>query len=1348
MSMKIIETSQLCPYTGLRSFTEEESLYFKGRDEQVDQVTAQLEERKFLMLTGASGEGKSSLIYAGLIPNARAGFFKARYANWTVVDFRPERSPVKSMARALADKFSIHSSTIETELRRGFSSLTDLYLNSDFYVDEKEETWKQLSDSEKKLKSRNGSNLLIIVDQFEEFFTNPENYYNENPSQDSQTVVNLVLETSRNALQQNLPIYVVCTMRSDYIGQCSSFRGLPEYIGYSQFFVPRLKRKELKQVIEEPALLSGNRITQRLTERLVYDLAEGVDQLPILQHAVSQIWLMANRGAEEMDLIHYAMVGGMPANELPPDDLYRFEAWFKSLPEYEQKFYQETGLNKVIENHASRLYESAAEYYNKENPDSPITTREAKNIIALTFSCLTKIDNSRAVRNRMTLQEIAAIVNRPLLSAEIVGKVLNIFREEGNSFIRPFKTEDKTTHILSTDAVLDITHESLIRNWGMLHKWARQEYEYYSTFLDLKKQLDRWKEHGRSKGYLLPIGPLSYFENWYTKCNPNTAWINRYAERKEDALTAWKHAENLLQDIREFLKSSARHVMISRAFIKYGAQKIGVIAAIVILLILCGFYWYDAEQKKNENVIRVVQDEARALLTSLEVSNEAKATYLITEERFSPGSLVPYLQNINDRTARISLSIDTYKQLLLFDKKYNGPIKFELVHSIQADFTAAEIRSDPEFMLIQLNKFILLLAYDNYFNPKDQFEKTLKDEASQLYDLLLTFFRNKQLYKVSVSINLNQAIQHWLTFGSATKEQITTLLDLISPLSNPEAKSTFGVFYPKGSYEPNGIRASDFNAGYHTLASLYAAAGDMDNVNWCFDQLRAQPDYFTDRLFNNYSNIIGYFYQFGHRALVPLLLKRVYSNHPSNTPNIVLRDLLIRSGYLSHKFRVNLQLRGPQLEDGNFHLNLCLGSRDQYNAIQEDYERSLAGIQDLSEKNFLLAMHFKRRAMFEHKYYFDRGLFLSQDHLDSLFDKAWKHFLLVKEDALQKTITINYSFLIAVTAKDFTQRQLFIYPDYMGGWLSRNYHSDIFLRYLERKDLLSKAYRTLEDLDQIHYWVANLFEQKPFGVLQTMFHDYPIADSTLLLGLDFATHHPWGKEFDSNLIVMVLANRAFQRGDTLDGIRFYQKFKLQDFSRSANRYDNWKKTFFFNQMMELSKNLSLAGKVEEAVQLAEKFEDNPGRIISYTYSANKLYDNDYDPATFIFLDSALSQMKNDDPSTLPFFLEYRNKLIYVLSKIGGEKMIDVGYRIFRSIPEFRKFQATASMVKGIAQRGDYHAAMMSIPGTLTEEQDLNCRTVILLQAAKERERENNSSGWSAMDKFYAWDEYVLFFGFI
>ena len=403
----------ICPYTGLRSFTEEESLYFKGRDLQIDQITALLEQNKFLMVTGASGEGKSSLIYAGLFPNARAGFFKAKYTNWVVADFRPERSPVKNMAEAIADKFDKQASIVETELRRGFSSLIDLYTNSEYYIDEQEEGWQQLDEPEKKNRKRKAANLMILVDQFEEFFTNPENFYNEAPSQDSQIVVNLILETARIAIKKNIPVYVVCTMRSDYIGQCSAFRGLPEYIGFSQFFVPRLKRKDLKQVIEEPAILSGNRISQRLIERLVYDLSEGVDQLPILQHALSQVWLAANNGRQEMDLLHYAMVGGMPANELPDDDQPMFQKWFDNLPEHKRKYYHDTGLNKVIEIHASILYETAWQSYNKNHPDKPISQQEAKRIIAISFSCLTKIDNSRAVRNRMSLKEIAGIINEP-----------------------------------------------------------------------------------------------------------------------------------------------------------------------------------------------------------------------------------------------------------------------------------------------------------------------------------------------------------------------------------------------------------------------------------------------------------------------------------------------------------------------------------------------------------------------------------------------------------------------------------------------------------------------------------------------------------------------------------------------------------------------------------------------------------------------------------------------------------------------------------------------------------------------------------------------------------------------
>ena len=106
------------------------------------------------MVTGASGEGKSSLIYAGLVPNARAGFFKAKYTNWVVADFRPERSPIRNMADALAKTFDSKAATIETELRRGYSSLVDLYAPILIFILMRRmnngKTWKNRKKGQKK----------------------------------------------------------------------------------------------------------------------------------------------------------------------------------------------------------------------------------------------------------------------------------------------------------------------------------------------------------------------------------------------------------------------------------------------------------------------------------------------------------------------------------------------------------------------------------------------------------------------------------------------------------------------------------------------------------------------------------------------------------------------------------------------------------------------------------------------------------------------------------------------------------------------------------------------------------------------------------------------------------------------------------------------------------------------------------------------------------------------------------------------------------------------------------------------------------------------------------------------
>ena len=116
-----------------------------------------------------------------------------------------------------------------------------------------------------------------------------------------------------------------------------------------------------------------------------------------------------------MDLMHYAMVGGMPVDELPDEDIAGYQRWFLQVPQQQQQYYNKTGLQNIIEIHANILYENAWEFYNSNHPDNVLSQQEAKRIIAITFSCLTKIDNSRAVRNRMSLAEITAIINRPII---------------------------------------------------------------------------------------------------------------------------------------------------------------------------------------------------------------------------------------------------------------------------------------------------------------------------------------------------------------------------------------------------------------------------------------------------------------------------------------------------------------------------------------------------------------------------------------------------------------------------------------------------------------------------------------------------------------------------------------------------------------------------------------------------------------------------------------------------------------------------------------------------------------------------------------------------------------------
>ena len=595
--------AEICPYPGLRPFTEEESIFFKGRDMHIRQIIKLLEENRMVFITGASGDGKSSMVYAGVLPNIRAGFCKAQFSGWLIADFKPQKNPFMSLCESVAKTLEIPKEETANQLKYGFSSLVDLYMQSQFY------------------NQPNGRNLLIIADQFEEMFTNFENFANGKPSHESYITINLLLETIRLSIIEKLPIYVIFTMRSDFISQCTVFKNLPEYIAYSQFFVPQLKRNEIRQVIEEPARLAGGSVSPRLTEIIINNLNNGFDQLPVLQHALNLLWKMADNGAQQIDLIHFAQIAGISSDTLSTEDKEKFKIWFDSLPEYQRKYYDNPSLENILNAHAGILYESAYDYF-MENAiwaEKNITPQESKEIIETVFKSLTKTDNKRQVRNRCTINEITGIINKPHITNATVCGVINIFRTPENTLLQPFSVPGKlATQYLSGDTVLDVTHEALIRNWKMLAEWAEEEETFLKDYHDFATQMNRWLNHNREEQYLLSSGTYSYFLNWYISNTPNPYRFLKYDNTKNSFRQKLKLAQNQYENCQDFIELSDQAIKTrERTKRRKLMTVISILAAFTIGLILLSG-WAMRERKNATDVAEYARQQADSALVQKE----------------------------------------------------------------------------------------------------------------------------------------------------------------------------------------------------------------------------------------------------------------------------------------------------------------------------------------------------------------------------------------------------------------------------------------------------------------------------------------------------------------------------------------------------------------------------------------------------------------------------------------------------------------------------------------------------------------------------------------------------------
>lgn len=1304
----MFEEYQICPYTGLRSFTEEESLYFKGRDQDIEQATLQLQRNKFLMLTGASGDGKSSLVYAGIVPNARAGFLKSTYTQWRVAEFRPERNPFGNLCKALTRQLDIPNAAItESELHHGFSALIDLYKNSEAYLDTESVEWQKAGDKEKAALKRRAGNLMIIVDQFEEFFTNPENYHQGVPSRESNLVLNILLETARIALDENLPVYVVFTMRSDYIGQCAAFRSLPEFIGFSQYFVPRLNRLQLQQVIEEPAELSGNRISRRLTERLIHDIAEGVDQLPILQHALNQIWHAAEKGQEEMDLIHYAMVGGMPASDLPEDQTGRFDAWFGKLPEHIRACYHRPSLQNVLDTHANKLYESAEEYYESKTGKS-LSDETSKTIIRTAFSCLTKIDQSRAVRNRMTLNEIWLILNRKEVDLETVGQVLNIFREPGNTFIRPFITEDPETASLGGENVLDITHESLIRNWDSLKTWAKEEYDSYLVSQDFEQQLGRWVQSGKSNNFLLSIGPLTYFENWFNRAKPNSWWIARYLPDEEDAGKKKAKAETLVSNANEFLDKSAQKHIITRTVMKLGPKKIAAALAALVILTLSSFAVTGYLKQRNSAILQNIKKQTVELANNSKLGLEFTGNVIAQQLQNGNLSVPELVESIHNPLQKIHISTGVAKLLILQGKDQPA---LEILQCLKTSDSLLAITgapsgdADPLSILKEQNNLGVSLGFTILHSRKPELEDLARKNARRTADWVLKILK-EQPESFNEIRELTFALEFALNYKALDQSEIDQLIVLLSPF-DPAGQSDWvkknfalDILQIRGSQD-YGFR---HNGLYQELAYLYAARGNHEKALWCVDSLLfhnqsyLENDYETS--IDNATNITAVFHTYDRLLSMEQFVAGYCDRKKIHASEFYER--LISRTLLSHNVTDHLNYYSVSGQ-GYSNLNLKFCSDE---LIAYLYGRQRAAIQTLSnidQLNMSLALAYKNEAVVTDFRSSLRGHPVPVRMTDSLFRLSLDHFRKVSQDYLSGIVSVVNS--SAVDRIDIPYRNFFLYPDYFVPFHPFEprsyvfpYNSPAFVDFILRHDLFNELYRSEVDVRPIENWLM-------FYNATQISKDYFMKEAIpyeALAGLaQNLEKSGLGQRMDLNVLYLHLGIAAMKKGDTASARLHYANLQPEKVL-NAFQYKgmNFLNQYSFEQYALAIGQLFTGGMDQKALELVRVFRKPVNRSSIYGFIAQQLLlENKNRDLALRLMDSARAEMgKIDNPAV---FQPNRHQLAIALMLADPDRNEDAANKIIKNSPG--KLEALTRFATAHALNDHLYKAWLEIPSDLSDE---------------------------------------------
>ncbi len=244
------------PYKGLKKFESDDKDLFFGRDQLLTGLVNELEQTNLLLLLGASGSGKSSVVRAGVIPWL-VGKWGAQFVNLT---FTPDQDPFESLYAGLLSKYKQSEAQIARENKA--DTLTQVF-----------NTLKQPD-----------TQWLIFIDQFEELFTTT-------PSEKCKKFIDGLTQLARELDKANdSSVKIIGTMRADFLDRLSPYPALVKATDKHRPMISEMQPDELRLAIEQPAAHHGVVFETGLVEEITRDVQGQPGYLPLLQYTLNLLW--------------------------------------------------------------------------------------------------------------------------------------------------------------------------------------------------------------------------------------------------------------------------------------------------------------------------------------------------------------------------------------------------------------------------------------------------------------------------------------------------------------------------------------------------------------------------------------------------------------------------------------------------------------------------------------------------------------------------------------------------------------------------------------------------------------------------------------------------------------------------------------------------------------------------------------------------------------------------------------------------------------------------------------------------------------------------------------------------